>query len=596
MYKALYRSYRPQTFFDVVGQHHITQTFQNAIVQQKFTHAYLISGPRGTGKTTLAKIFAKAVNCLDLQSNAEPCNQCPVCLGVNDGSLSDIIEIDAASNNGVDEIRELREKAKYAPTLAKYKVYIIDEVHMLSTGAFNALLKTLEEPPKHVIFILATTELHKIPVTIISRCQRFEVKKMTEIQIIERLNFVLTQEQIEFEQDAMALIARVSDGGMRDALSLLDQVISYCSGKITLHDVYDVAGIATADQVQAFLVSLNEQNDEQILKIIEQIFEAGKDLTQFIEQLLFMLRDLLIAKTQTGLKEHLILVKSMDVSFLYQAIDTFNTCQHQLKYTSFPRLALETTAIQFMYPTQIQKNENTTTRQEAGMQKKIQKLQEQMQDLVSQVEQLEKKLKEAPIQNKFMPIVAQKPKVILDDYTDVYRILAQATLYRDTQSIAQLQQFWSTIQKKANHPEFTFLIDSVAKAAIESEFVIATRFEHVKEQLENQETRKKLEKYLREMFGRTLTYTILLEEEWQQLREQFASKWKNKEVTEVTLQQLTKVIPQNDEEKIETVENIESEFFEGDHLLFDGEYVQNEQQDDIIITATDLFGDIVEVI
>ncbi|MGL4952595.1 MAG: DNA polymerase III subunit gamma/tau, partial [Culicoidibacterales bacterium] len=253
MYKALYRSYRPQTFFDVVGQHHITQTFQNAIVQQKFTHAYLISGPRGTGKTTLAKIFAKAVNCLDLQSNAEPCNQCPVCLGVNDGSLSDIIEIDAASNNGVDEIRELREKAKYAPTLAKYKVYIIDEVHMLSTGAFNALLKTLEEPPKHVIFILATTELHKIPVTIISRCQRFEVKKMTEIQIIERLNFVLTQEQIEFEQDAMALIARVSDGGMRDALSLLDQVISYCSGKITLHDVYDVAGIATADQVQAFL-------------------------------------------------------------------------------------------------------------------------------------------------------------------------------------------------------------------------------------------------------------------------------------------------------------------------------------------------------
>ncbi|MGL4952339.1 MAG: hypothetical protein ACRC5Q_00875, partial [Culicoidibacterales bacterium] len=198
--------------------------------------------------------------------------------------------------------------------------------------------------------------------------------------------------------------------------------------------------------------------------------------------------------------------------------------------------------------------------------------------------------------NKFMPIVAQKPKVILDDYTDVYRILAQATLYRDTQSIAQLQQFWSTIQKKANHPEFTFLIDSVAKAAIESEFVIATRFEHVKEQLENQETRKKLEKYLREMFGRTLTYTILLEEEWQQLREQFASKWKNKEVTEVTLQQLTKVILQNDEEKIETVENIESEFFEGDHLLFDGEYVQNEQQDDIIITATDLFGDIVEVI
>lgn len=601
MYKALYRSYRPQTFFDVVGQHHITQTFQNAILQQKFTHAYLISGPRGTGKTTLAKIFAKAVNCLDLQQNAEPCNQCAVCLGVNDGSLSDIIEIDAASNNGVDEIRELREKAKYAPTLAKYKVYIIDEVHMLSTGAFNALLKTLEEPPKHVIFILATTELHKIPVTIISRCQRFEVKKMTEIQIVERLNFVLAQEEIDFEQEAMLLIARLSDGGMRDALSLLDQVISYSSTRISLNDVYDVAGIATVEQVRAFLVALNEQNDEQVLQIIEQLFEAGKDLTQFIEQLLFMLRDLLIAKTQTGPKEDLVLVKSMDISFLYQAIDIFNTCQHQLKYTSFPRLALETTAIQFMYPTQVQQQGNVSSRNESGMQRKIQKLQEQVQELNSQIEKLAQKVKESNKHANFKTIVEEKLPVKLTDtdYKDVYRILAQATLYRDTQSIAQLQQFWSTIQKQANHPELTFLLDSSPKAAIASEFVIATRFKHVKTQLEDDDIRQKLESYLREIFGRTMTYRILLEDEWQQLREQFANKWKNKEVTEITLQQLMQTsipTPEPTEVKVESNINLEPEIFEVEPRLFDVEDVQEEQQDDIIVAAMDLFGDIVEVI
>ena len=604
MYKALYRSYRPQTFFDVVGQHHITQTFQNAILQQKFTHAYLISGPRGTGKTTLAKIFAKAVNCLNLQPNAEPCNQCAVCTGVNDGSLSDIVEIDAASNNGVDEIRELREKAKYAPTLAKYKVYIIDEVHMLSTGAFNALLKTLEEPPKHVIFVLATTELHKIPVTIISRCQRFEVKKMTELQIVERLNYVLTQEAIEFEQEAMTLIARLSDGGMRDALSLLDQVISYCSERIRLNDVYDVAGIATSEQVKEFLLALNEQNDQQVLTVIEQLFESGKDLNQFIEQLLLLLRDILIAKTQTSQQKELLgLAKSFELSFFYQAIETFNACQHQMKYTSFPRLLLETTAIRFMYPSEQHTQvggQAAHTRVDPGMQKKIHLLQETVQELREVVEQLQKEFKQQPsIEQKIaLPVIEPEPQqpASLEQYQQVYRILAQATLTKDTQSLVQIQQVWPTIQKQATQPELGFLLDSHPRAAISEGCVLATRFQHVKDQLEQPAVRQRIEMYLSDILGKNQKYVVILEAEWQQLREQFAQKWRNQEVTPELLNKL----PRFTEEK-ESHQQQDEAFDlpptnEEEQLSFLADDVQQEEQNDIIAVATDLFGDIVEVI
>lgn len=604
MYKALYRSYRPQTFFDVVGQHHITQTFQNAILQQKFTHAYLISGPRGTGKTTLAKIFAKAVNCLNLQPNAEPCNQCAVCTGVNDGSLSDIVEIDAASNNGVDEIRELREKAKYAPTLAKYKVYIIDEVHMLSTGAFNALLKTLEEPPKHVIFVLATTELHKIPVTIISRCQRFEVKKMTELQIVERLNYVLTQEAIEFEQEAMTLIARLSDGGMRDALSLLDQVISYCSERIRLNDVYDVAGIATSEQVKEFLLALNEQNDQQVLTVIEQLFESGKDLNQFIEQLLLLLRDILIAKTQTSQQKELLgLAKSFELSFFYQAIETFNACQHQMKYTSFPRLLLETTAIRFMYPSEQHTQvggQAAHTRMDPGMQKKIHLLQETVQELREVVEQLQKEFKQQPsIEQKIaLPVIEPEPQqpAYLEQYQQVYRILAQATLTKDTQSLVQIQQVWPTIQKQATQPELGFLLDSHPRAAISEGCVLATRFQHVKDQLEQPAVRQRIEMYLSDILGKNQKYVVILEAEWQQLREQFAQKWRNQEVTPELLNKL----PRFTEEKESHQQQDEALDLpptnEEEQLSFLADDVQQEEQNDIIAVATDLFGDIVEVI
>jgi DNA polymerase III subunit gamma/tau len=242
-YKALYRTYRPHSFDTVVGQRHIVKTLQNALNQHKVSHAYLFCGPRGTGKTTVAKLVAKSVNCEN--PSEAPCNRCENCIGIQQGNHPDVIEIDAASNNGVDQIRELIEKVKYAPLQAKYKVYIIDEVHMLSQGAFNALLKTLEEPPSHVIFILATTEPHKVLPTIISRCQRYDFTRVSQKDIQARVEEVLTTEKIKFDHEATRLISQLSDGGVRDALSILEQVIAYSEDNLTAQHVNDIYGIAT---------------------------------------------------------------------------------------------------------------------------------------------------------------------------------------------------------------------------------------------------------------------------------------------------------------------------------------------------------------
>ena len=294
-YKALYRTYRPATFDEIAGQEHITKTFRNALKNNKIAHAYLFSGPRGTGKTSIAKIIAKAVNC-EHAPVENPCNECDICRGIEDNSITDVIEIDAASNNGVDEIREIRDKVKYLPGVGKYKVYIIDEVHMLSIGAFNALLKTLEEPPKHVIFILATTEPHKIPATIHSRCQRFDFRGVSVPEIIARLNTIVKEENISIEKEAIKVISETAEGGMRDAISLLDQVVSYTDQKVVINDVHAIKGTVSNQKLLSIANAIYENNSIEAIKQLDDLVLMGKEPPRLVENLIKFYRDFLIYK------------------------------------------------------------------------------------------------------------------------------------------------------------------------------------------------------------------------------------------------------------------------------------------------------------
>ena len=296
-YKALYRTYRPSSFEEVVGQQHIVTTLKNAVKQNKIAHAYLFCGPRGTGKTSIAKLLAKAVNCSDHEH--APCNQCESCLAIQEGNHPDIVEIDAASNNGVDEIRDLIEKVKYSPLQGRYKVYIIDEVHMLSTGAFNALLKTLEEPPSHVIFILATTEPQKVLPTIISRCQRYDFSKVSQSEMIGRIRKILEQEKISCDDEALRLIAQLADGGMRDALSIVDQCIAYAQDNITAADVNEIYGMTTISEKIELLMWIFHRQAQPLLDKIRILSEKGIDIKRLTSDLIEVLKEcVILAYTQ----------------------------------------------------------------------------------------------------------------------------------------------------------------------------------------------------------------------------------------------------------------------------------------------------------
>ena len=298
-YQALYRKYRPQTFDDVVGQMAVTQTLKTQLLTDKMSHAYLFTGSRGTGKTSCAKILAKAVNCLHPE-NGNPCNRCSACRSIDDGSCMDVLEIDAASNNGVDNVRDLRDDAIYTPSQVKKRVYIIDEVHMLSISAFNALLKIIEEPPEHLLFILATTELHKVPATILSRCQRFSFRRISQEDIAARLQYVAYQENIDMDEGAARVLARLADGGMRDGLSLLDQVASATTGELTSERVYACLGIAGEQRCGELMTYIADHDTRKALELFNRLYTEGKDLAAMLDELACMTRDLLVMKTAPG--------------------------------------------------------------------------------------------------------------------------------------------------------------------------------------------------------------------------------------------------------------------------------------------------------
>ena len=348
-YVALYRAYRPQKFCDVVGQQHIIKTLQNAIQLNKVAHAYLFCGPRGTGKTTLAKIMAKALNCVHGPA-IEPCDECEICQGIQKGTIADVVEIDAASNNGADDIRALRDSVKYMPAVGKYKVYIIDEVHMLSNAAFNALLKTLEEPPKHVIFILATTEPYKLPSTILSRCQRFDFQALAIEDILKRLKIVAEAEGIRMSEEAFNQIASSAEGGMRDALSLFDQTISFSiHDEITLEDVLAVSGNVSYKQLLVILEACLEGNGTEALKLMDGVLKEGKEVPRVINDLIIFLRDVLLFKSNAILDDRLEFHSEEFISFsrkiaktiIYDWLNHLNETNNNMRFSNQKRAYLE---------------------------------------------------------------------------------------------------------------------------------------------------------------------------------------------------------------------------------------------------------------
>ena len=540
MYQALYRKYRSQTFSQLVGQEVVAKTLKQAVEQEKISHAYLFSGPRGTGKTSVAKIFAKAMNCPN-QVGGEPCNNCYVCQAVTNGSLEDVIEMDAASNNGVDEIRDIRDKSTYAPSVAHYKVYIIDEVHMLSTGAFNALLKTLEEPTPNVVFILATTELHKIPATILSRVQRFEFKSIKTQDIRDHIFHILEKEGIDYESEAVEIIARRAEGGMRDALSILDQALSLTQeARLTTAVSEEITGTISLSALDDYVAALAQKDVTRALENLNLIFDHGKSMTRFVTDLLQYLRDILIVQTGGENTHYSDLFKDnlgLSQAVLFEMIGIATSSLADIKASLQPKIYAEMMTIRLA---ELEVKPEITG-QVAG----------ELASLREEVARLKQALANVNTSPKQATSTSSRPvnskSVYRVDRNKVQSILQEAVENPDLarQNLIRLQNAWGEVIESLSGPDKALLVGSQPVAANEHHAILAFESNFNAGQTMKRDN-------LNTMFGNILSQAAgfspeilaISMDEWKEVRADFSAKAKSSQGNFVKEEVEESVLPQ----------------------------------------------------